>query len=78
MLLEELTQISKYYNFALEESWNKYEIRCVQTQKKPISNKPRTWLVDNTVATQSFSEWRIANNTCLKPKEKGDSRQEYI
>lgn len=42
-------------------------------KKKPICNKPRTWLVDNTVAAQSFSEWRIANNTCLKPKEKGDS-----
>lgn len=39
-------------------------------KKKPICNKPRTWLVDNTVAAQSFSEWRIANNTCLKPRKK--------
>jgi len=45
----------------------------VCTQKDPISNKPRTWLVDNTIAAQSFSEWRIANDTCLKPNGKGDT-----
>jgi hypothetical protein len=44
-------------------------------RKKPICNKPRTWLVDNTVAAQSFSEWWITNNTCLKPNEKGDFGQ---
>jgi hypothetical protein len=40
-------------------------------------NKPRTWLVGSTIAAQSVSEWRISNDTCLKPNKKGALRRSW-